>query len=80
MITVLITFPCLHSKKGTNLENGMFWNKATEGTTTPQSRERKQRKQRCRIAKILPSPRFSVNKIIFRFKNNFKLFKNDYLK
>ena len=40
MMTVLITFPCLHSKKGTNLENGMFWNKATEGTTTPQSRER----------------------------------------
>ena len=28
MVTVLITFPCLHSKKGTNLENGMFWNKA----------------------------------------------------
>ena len=40
MVTVLITFPCLHSKKGTNLKNGMFWNKATEWTATPQSRER----------------------------------------
>ena len=38
-MTVIVTFPCLHSEKGANLENGMFWNKATEGTTTPPSRE-----------------------------------------
>ena len=51
-------------KKETKPKIGMFWNKATKGTATPPSRERK---QQCRIAKILPSLRFSVNKIFFRF-------------
>ena len=60
-----ITFPCLYSKIETKPKICVFWNKATKGTATPSSRERK---EQCRIAKILPSLRFSVNKIFFVFK------------
>ena len=38
MVTVLVAFHCLHSKKKkNNLENGMFWNKATEGLPLPKA-------------------------------------------
>ena len=69
MMTVLITFPCLHSKKGTNLENGMFWNKATEGTTTPQSRERNKESNGAGLlnTSLIPLDHFYVNKLNFPF-------------
>ena len=70
MTSVLITFPCL-SKQETKPENGMFSNKAiaqagkeTKRATVPD-------------CWILPSFRFSLNKIFFFFKNNFMLFKKD---
>ena len=54
MVTVLITFPCLHSKK-----KEPIFKMACSGTK-PQP-GKKQRKQRCRIAKYFPSSRLTAS-------------------
>ena len=54
MTSVLITFPCSHSKQETKPENGIFLNKAIAKDKFLTKPGKKQRKQRCRIAKYFP--------------------------